>query len=133
MTGTRDPIYDGLKALSKLRKGNPDMKYSIVGTNFCGAEAAALLKTTTPGTPIDLVREPTNEFDPNAVAVYIGDQKVGYIARKLNVTLSKFIDDNGEAWPRGMTFDEKNPPKRATAGTFYLSPNSSFPQVEIGS
>lgn len=32
-----------------------------------------------PGDPIDLVPEPKNEADPNAIAVYAGDIQIGYL------------------------------------------------------
>ena len=34
----------------------------------------------TRGMPLRLVREPDNEFDPDAIAVYAGDSKMGYVA-----------------------------------------------------
>ncbi|WP_295603193.1 HIRAN domain-containing protein [uncultured Methanobrevibacter sp.] len=34
----------------------------------------------TRGMPLRLVREPDNEFDPDAIAVYAGDSKAGYVA-----------------------------------------------------
>ena len=34
----------------------------------------------TQGMPLRLVREPDNEFDPDAIAVYAGDSKTGYVA-----------------------------------------------------
>ena len=34
----------------------------------------------TPGMPLRLVKEPDNEFDPDAIAVYAGDSKMGYVA-----------------------------------------------------
>ena len=34
----------------------------------------------TPGMPLKLVREPDNEFDSDAIAVYAGNEKAGYVA-----------------------------------------------------
>ena len=34
----------------------------------------------TPGMPLRLIKEPDNQFDRNAIAVYSGDDKVGYVA-----------------------------------------------------
>ena len=34
----------------------------------------------TPGTPLKLVKEPGNEFDKDAIAVYAQDEKIGYVA-----------------------------------------------------
>ena len=32
--------------------------------------------------PLKLVKEPDNEFDKNAIAVYAEDEKIGYVANK---------------------------------------------------
>lgn len=32
-----------------------------------------------PGDELDLVREPDNAFDPNAIAIYHNEQKIGYV------------------------------------------------------
>lgn len=33
-----------------------------------------------PGLPLKLVKEPDNEFDKDAIAVYVEDKKIGYVA-----------------------------------------------------
>ena len=44
------------------------------------------------GTKLELVREEDNKYDPEAVALYYNDQKLGYIPGNLNESISKFID-----------------------------------------
>lgn len=62
--------------------------YSIVGTNHTGKEAFVNgLKT---GTAVVLVREPRNQYDPMAIAVYIGGERVGYIPKRQNQVLAYF-------------------------------------------
>ena len=36
----------------------------------------------TQGKPLKLVKEPDNEFDKDAIAVYAEDKKIGYVANK---------------------------------------------------
>jgi len=47
-----------------------------------------------PGSPVRLVREPANEFDPNAVAVYdhTGQHMAAYVNRQKARTLARLID-----------------------------------------
>lgn len=65
-------------------------------------------------TSVSLKKEPSNPYDKNAIAVYIGDNHVGYIPKNLNVEISnrikykhslfasiyggssKYLDENGD-------------------------------------
>jgi hypothetical protein len=116
--------------------------YSIVGTNHCSERAQALIKAIKPGTVLTLVREPGNKFDKNAVAVHVDGERVGYIPKNKNVALCAFIDQTGQPSPQpgagasGMGMDDQAAiasaaPKFIT-GKFTPSPNSAFPQVEVG-
>lgn len=44
------------------------------------------------GTELRLVREEDNQFDPYAVALYLGENKIGFIPRTENKEISKFLD-----------------------------------------
>ena len=44
------------------------------------------------GTPLHLVREKDNKYDPEAIAVYWKDTKLGFIPTDKNTDLSKFLD-----------------------------------------
>lgn len=100
--------------------------YSIVGTqNYVDERFMAELK---PGTEALLVREPTNQHDPNAVAVYIGGKRIGYIPKKQNGVLSQFIDQQG----RTETIAQDSATQHRTLpAKFVRSPNSGFPMVEV--
>lgn len=64
--------------------------FHIAGFSYWdGPEAFDQLKV---GTRLDLVREPDNQFDPYAVAVYLGDLKLGFIPRGENHDISKYLD-----------------------------------------
>ena len=49
--------------------------FTITGTKFYENS-----KKLYPGAPLKLLKEPDNEFDNDAIAVYFGDEKVGYVA-----------------------------------------------------
>jgi HIRAN domain len=89
------------------------MKYSIVGQRFKGLDP--YLPGIKAGTPVQLVREPANPADRNAVAVYVDGKPVGYIPKKDNAELARKIDASG------MAMD----------ATLIRSPNSAYPQVEV--
>lgn len=110
--------------------------YSIVGQKWKGFDP--YLPGITPGTEVLLVREPDNEHDRNAVAVWIDGQAVGYIPKTHNAALAQFIDQSGSevAVPdeRKIATDSKFPPMkrvRAVVGLFSRSKNSAYPQVEV--
>ena len=44
------------------------------------------------GTQLRLVRERENGFDPNAVAIYLDDYKLGFVPRSENELIAKFLD-----------------------------------------
>ena len=49
--------------------------FTITGTKFYENS-----KKLYPGAPLKLLKEPDNEFDSDAIAIYFGDEKVGYVA-----------------------------------------------------
>ncbi len=44
------------------------------------------------GVSLRLVRESENRFDPNAVAIYLDDYKLGFVPRDENELIAKFLD-----------------------------------------
>jgi hypothetical protein len=107
-------------------------KFSIVGVEHretAGVRAGEIIRNTEPGTPVRLVREPTNVFDPRAIQVWIGDQFVGYIPKKQNAALAAFID----AHPNIIAYDSKEMSVvPCIDAKFIRSPNSGYPMVEVG-
>lgn len=66
------------------------LNFAIAGfTYWDGCMALAELK---PGMKLELVREDGNMFDPYAVAIYYGDYKLGFVPRKDNHQLCKFLE-----------------------------------------
>lgn len=119
--------------------------YSIVATNYCSQKAQVLIKALKPGTAVVLVREPDNKVDKNAVAVWVDGEKIGFIPKATNRALAAFIDQGGRDWkvpptptgdaPANVAQDAASVEQKvskAIDGKFTLSPNSAFPQVEVG-
>ena len=64
--------------------------FNIAGfTYWEGCMAIADLKV---GSQLRLVRECENKFDPNAVAIYFNEHKLGFIPRGENELIAKFMD-----------------------------------------
>jgi hypothetical protein len=57
-------------------------------------EDAVAAASLTPGTALRLVREPENEFDPNAIALYAvqGSAPIGYVNRLNAARIAKVLD-----------------------------------------
>jgi hypothetical protein len=77
---------------------------------FTYYEGPIIFKQLEVGTAIHLVAEPENRHDPNAIAVYFGKYKLGFIPRNDNKTLSIFFEqgysDIFEAFINRITPDE---------------------------
>lgn len=65
------------------------------GVQFRPIEAKAIVKDLQEDAPLDLQREPTNEFDSNAIRVLDPDsgQFLGYVAREVAQELAPLMDD----------------------------------------
>lgn len=61
--------------------------------HYDGSEAEPLLET---GMPLQLNREPHNRYDQNAVEVWSGDAKLGYVPRSDSKTIANLMDEGIE-------------------------------------
>jgi hypothetical protein len=69
-----------------------EMKIAIVGTKFRPGGIAALAKIQK-GHALVLVREPDNQHDPDAVAIYsAAGEHLGYVPRSENIDLARDLD-----------------------------------------
>jgi hypothetical protein len=66
----------------------------IAGFQF--HQGDAIWSLLTEGAALKLVREPKNEHDPDAVAVYFQDEMLGYVPRAENSAIAGMMD-RGEA------------------------------------
>jgi hypothetical protein len=62
----------------------------IAGFQFHRGEA--VWESLNVGDELKLVRETSNEHDPDAVAVYFGDEQLGYVPRAENSAISQMLD-----------------------------------------
>lgn len=64
---------------------------NIVGSSFHAGASNWIAKLHV-GQKLRLEREPTNRFDPNAVAVYIFQQCLGYLSRGVAGEIAPIMD-----------------------------------------
>ncbi len=50
-----------------------------------------LIKNLIKDTPINMIREPKNEYDDFAIALYVQNQKIGYVPAEDNIILSNLL------------------------------------------
>ncbi len=65
------------------------MSFTIAGfSHWYGAGHISELK---PGDKLDLVSEPDNPYDSCAVAIYLGEDKLGYVPAAMNGEISQLM------------------------------------------
>jgi len=74
---------------SKYEPSRSLMDFHIAG--FAHHEGLSVIDELRLGTKVDLRQEPDNPFDPQAVAIYYSDVKIGYIPRDKNAEIFTFL------------------------------------------
>ena len=69
--------------------------------------------------PAELVDEPDNEYDPNAIAVYVEDERIGYIAKRDQAAVRALDPDRIEAEIYGGKYKEPDDDEILTGSTPY--------------
>ena len=95
------------------------------GQHHAGAVAA---EDVGPGRPLELRRDPANEHDPHAIAVYPagGGEQVGWVPRELAAELAPDLDA-GRSWTAVVLREQRRSPRDARHGlTMLLAPGTSI-------
>ena len=86
------------KSYSKAKKNENRLAGDIIKTRVAGVTCnnrQQLVKNLQPGQMLKLKREPYNQHDKNAIAVYQKDKQIGYIKKELAINLAPYLDNNG--------------------------------------
>lgn len=70
-----------LDAIMELAEDNPDYDMTQREIVDAGMEEQRIYQYTFPDSPVELVDDPDNEQDPNAIKVLVAGQHIGYIKR----------------------------------------------------
>jgi len=62
-----------------------------------------------PGERLTLRREPTNPYDPNAIAIYRGNIHIGYLPKRYNIPYARLMDE-GESLKCHVSFYDADAP-----------------------
>ena len=79
--------------ITAMRKSNVSKfidRFNIAGFTFW--DGYMIFDKLRAGQELMLLREEDNRYDPQAVAIYFGDFKLGYIPRENNSMVCKFLD-----------------------------------------
>jgi hypothetical protein len=68
-----------------------ERKFFIAGVQFHPG-AANIIRDLVVGDDLDLVPEPTNKFDPNAVRIESAGELLGYVPKKFSAEISALIE-----------------------------------------
>ncbi len=68
------------------------LKFGIRGFQYYSGPE--LIHSMQKGEKLTIVREPENNFDKNAIALYYQNQKIGFVPREKNAVLSRLIDSD---------------------------------------
>lgn len=69
-----------------------EVDLAIVGTRHHGKAALDALAHLEMGNPVRLERQPRNQHDPNAIAVYYAGIQIGWISKIANAHLAAAMD-----------------------------------------
>lgn len=85
--------------------------------HYDGPDAESLLET---GMPLQLNREPHNQYDKNAVEVWTGDAKLGYVPRNENKSIASLIDKGVGVEALVLELDPSTFPNSVKIELFYF-------------
>ena len=100
----------------------PKNHYSIVGFKHRGPQFEAAVHALKAGAPLRLVREPTNQYDPNAIQVWADGVHIGYLPKAQNAALAARM-------AKANTMAADSAAQRDA--TLHRSPNSNYPMAEV--
>ena len=96
--------------------GGPRVQLLVQGSPLAGfryGEAAAVWADLRPGDALELVREPGNPYDPNAVRVDWRGRKLGYVPRRENAAVAWGLDRGAPLRARlSRVAEHPNPARR---------------------
>jgi hypothetical protein len=83
---------------------------SIVGSSFYPG-ASNWIARLSPGQPLRAMREPNNQFDKNAISIWIFQQQLGHLPRGFAAELAPLMDAGTQ-----LSVTKSRDPRFATSG-----------------
>jgi hypothetical protein len=109
------PVTPGLLALlSQVETGIAPFKQEvflleivIAGTSYC-KEIDTVESQIVPEKVLIMRREPHNQFDKFAIAIYCGDVRIGFVPAEMNMVCSRLMDAGKLFFCRVVSKEWKN-------------------------
>lgn len=94
---------------------------------MCYWDGPLVVQALQPGATLDLVPEPDNPYDPQALALYLGENKIGFIPRELNNIYSSmlFYGHKNVFQVRIISVDSQNPIESGVHVGIYVVDNKN--------
>ncbi|HOW24386.1 MAG TPA: HIRAN domain-containing protein [Bacteroidales bacterium] len=89
---------------------------------YDGPDAELLLETDM---PLQLNREPHNRYDKNAVEVWSGDAKLGYVPRAENKPIARLMDEGRNVQARILQLDPASFPYGSVKMELFFMSNAA--------
>jgi hypothetical protein len=97
----------------------------VAGVAGAGRHHTEALGGLSPGSPLELRRDPDNEHDPNAIEVLAGGAQVGWVPREIAAELAAELDA-GRPWSAVVLRVQSDSPRDPLHGaTMLLAPDVS--------
>jgi hypothetical protein len=83
---------------------------TVVGTHFRSSEAKTIVNALAIGdTGFTFEAEPDNEYDPNAVKVFVSSEHIGYLSRQNNSQLAQLAQSGAALSASVIDFEGRKP------------------------
>ena len=110
---------EGLNALGLPKREIFFLDIVVAGTSFCPI-VQEIYPTLLPDTVLRMVRQPQNEHDENAIAIYYEEHRIGYVPQELNLVISRLMDAGKEFYARVVQVKKINEWVRISAKLFMI-------------
>ena len=105
--GVLVPAGKGVAKSSEKQKVRLGVEFIAGFQYYDGPDAEPLLEA---GMPLQLNREPHNRYDRNAIEIWSGDAKLGYVPRTGNKPIARLMDDGVKVEAKILELDPQCSP-----------------------
>lgn len=91
----------------------------VAGTSYC-KNIEELYPSLIPGTTLKMVRQPQNEYDDMAIAIYLEKDKIGWVPQEMNQIISRLMDAGKAFFCRITEVSKKGKWAKIDAGIYMV-------------
>ena len=109
----------GLNALGLPKRDIFLLDIVVAGTTHC-PEIETVTPQISPGTLLRMVRQPGNEYDDRAIALFVDQTRIGYVPQHLNLIISRLMDAGKEFYAKVTSRETRNKWARIQADIYMV-------------